>query len=138
MKRKVNVWAIAAAAAVVVVVTALLLSTGCQNPVVGGPGLKMDGGFLEQGEAAIVTLTDEDLVIEGTVLKGYKGNYSYHVKLVLKVPARITVIADKAFYDCNNLTSVDFSGCTRLQTIGKEAFSSVLRRKYGFPLWLKV
>ena len=131
IKHKMNVWEIAAAA----VLTALLLLTGCPNHAVGGP-LFPNGSAPWQEEAVIVTLKDEDLVIEDTVLKGYKGNYPFDTKLVLNVPAYITKIDDNAFAYCN-LTSVNLSGCTGLETIGEEAFSQCTEAEIRLPPLVK-
>ena len=61
---------------------------------------------------------DPNLKIDGGVLKGYNGTPSG----TLVIPADVTEIADSAFLNCQSLTGVDFSSCTRLTKIGDCAF----------------
>ncbi|UTC64040.1 leucine-rich repeat domain-containing protein [Treponema sp. OMZ 788] len=59
--------------------------------------------------------------IEGTKIKGYKGN---RPKGKIIIPDSTTEIEKQAFSYCEGLTDVDFSGCTNLTQIGYSTFEN--------------
>ena len=93
-----------------------------------------------------LSLFSQDFEMNGTVLARYRGNAAD-----VTIPEGVTAIGDKAFWDCNSLTSVTipssvssigeyaFADCDNLRevtvsrrtTIGPDAFPSAARITYS-------
>jgi len=79
-----------------------------------------DSTLITDGMVVYVRTNYKRLVLEGTKLKGWEGQKP---RGRIFLPKEITEIKDDAFKDCEDLTSVDLSGCTKLSDIWRNIFS---------------
>ena len=91
--------------------------------------IENDSIVITGGEASVTEINFPDTVdgLPVKVIDAYAfQNNSYvvdHSALVsVKLPSTLERIGDSAFYDCRNLSAVDFSACGNLTFIGEMAF----------------
>ena len=87
-----------------------------------------NAGFtIEDGVLTAYTGSATNVAIpEGVTVIGDGSSPVFGSKVEsVTIPASVTAITDKAFYNCTELTSVTFAEGSRLKTIGNEAFYAV-------------
>ena len=77
----------------------------------------------EIGKYAFTQSTNlKSIVIPETVITIADGAFNYSRATTITIPASVTTIGDKAFYECQNLTAINWPLDGNLTSIGSDAF----------------